>query len=123
MGNLTAWGYNAGDRISGHDPGGIKITLKTNDVLFIERVMNPSRTSTEPRGFFSDELGFRIELYPDVEVAFLIRDVSCSASNCGGFNTREPGIYVIGDPFDSGLMGQFVIELIDCPSGPCPLAP
>lgn len=111
MGDLTAWGYEANTRPFAKDGDGIKIVVKVGDQLEIARISNPSRTTADPHGLFNEELGFRIELYPDQEATLTIRSSVCQVTRCGTFST--PGIYVIDDPFFPGQMGRFVIEVVE----------
>ena len=130
MGNLTAWGYNAGDRIYGRggvgctafhpeipacegESPGILITVKVGDQLIIPRITNPSRVSSRRHGLFSDELGFHISLSPDQEASLTFRNSDCEASSCGSFHSVGPGTYVIDDPIEPGSLGKFVIEVVE----------
>ena len=130
MGDLSAWGYAAGDRIYGRggvgctafhpeipacegESPGIVITVKVGDELHFPRITNPSRVSGRPHGIFSDELGFHIVLAPDQESSLTFRNSECQASSCGSFASVGPGTYVIDDPVEPGSMGKFVIVVVD----------
>ena len=113
MGNLTAWGYNAGDRVQAREGDGIVITIRVIDELRIPRITNPSRLSTGRHALANEELGFNIELKPDQESSLVIRNSDCETSGCGSFQGVGPGTYVIDDPKAPGSLGRFVIVVVE----------
>ena len=100
MGETTAWGYNAGDRISSNVGDGIKITVNLGDTLFFSRLSASTSRSSKPHSFVNEELGLNVTLNPgDRREPFK-------------FKITAPGIHVIDDPAEPGAKGTFVIEAL-----------
>ncbi len=99
MGEVTAWGYNAGDRIEALDGDGIVITVRVGDVLQMRRVDNPARTCERPLVVVNEELGINYTLQPDEQIEPFV------------INLTKAGTFVIDNPAEPGSHGRFVIEV------------
>ena len=99
MGETTAWGYAASDRVSGIEGDGVLVSVNVGDTLSFRRIENPARNCAVPLVVVNEDLGFDHTLQPDDRV----EPFSIALTKAGTFD--------ITDPAEAGGRGSFVIEV------------
>ncbi|MCH8200173.1 MAG: hypothetical protein IIA54_08950, partial [Chloroflexi bacterium] len=75
MGDTTAWGYNAGDRVTTADGGDVTITISVGDSLVFPDGFTGSSSNTETHFLTIDELGIDVSVESgnrDTALGFII---------------------------------------------------
>ncbi len=70
MGDLTAFGYNAGERISATDGDGVVMTINLGDTITFTELNASSSRSSKPHHFTIAELGIDEERQPSQDAEF-----------------------------------------------------